>query len=78
MPTCRFCNEYGLELDCVHYGRRHYAHYRCFLEAKKPLSILHAWQIKHFPYRLLVKHGVVAEADRILNAEKAKANGETR
>jgi hypothetical protein len=76
LMTCRFCgkSEYD-DQKMVHYSTRHYAHHRCYLERKKPLSDLHDWQIVRFPYRLLQEFGLIREADaafaRIKKAEKA-------
>jgi len=64
--TCRFCGKSSLGNtdDMVKYGVRHYAHFRCYLEAGKSLTDLRDWQIVEFPALLLHKHGLteVAEA----------------
>lgn len=63
VSRCRFCPRPVTEMDDgVKYGVRHYAHFRCYLEAGKPLTDLHNWQIRLFPYRLLVERGLGAEA----------------
>lgn len=79
LQTCRFCKE----SDCdgtdtmVKYGVRHYAHYRCYLDAGRLLSDLHDWQIVHFPLKALTEFGLLDEAqaaqDRI-DAEHGKRN----
>ena len=54
MQTCRFCKESdfaGTE-TMVKYGVRHYAHFKCYLDAGKSLADLHDWQIKTFPAAL--------------------------
>jgi hypothetical protein len=58
MNTCRFCGKttYDPErryMGMVKYGTRHYAHFDCYLEAGKPLTALHDWQVCEFPWRLL-------------------------
>ena len=72
IQTCRFCKGYSHDgtNSMVKYGTRHYAHYHCFLEAGKKLYDLWAWQINLFPYRLLQKHGLEAEATALIAAEK--------
>lgn len=52
--NCRFCNNWR-DQGMVKYGRRHYAHYRCYLESGKSLADLPDWQIGEFPARLLVE-----------------------
>jgi len=62
MNTCRFCNgaEYSdAQIRMVKYGVRHYAHFKCYLEAGKSLDDLHSWQVREFPYRLLKEHGLL-------------------
>lgn len=59
MASCRFCSEYKRSDDLLKYGVRHYAHYRCYLAAGKPLSDLHDWQIASFPYTALRDHGLL-------------------
>jgi hypothetical protein len=46
----------------VKYGVRHYAHFKCYLEAGKRLADLHDWQIIEFPALLLHKKGLLGEA----------------
>lgn len=60
MPQCRFCEDRAPAR--LKYGTRHYAHFKCFLDAGKPLSTLHAWQIGEFPFRLLKERGLEDEA----------------
>lgn len=60
MSQCRFCEDRSQRL--VKYNVRHYAHFKCYLDAGKALSDLHAWQIAEFPFRLLSDRGLEAEA----------------
>lgn len=62
--TCRFCEKGEFDADgMVKYAVRHYAHYRCFLEAGKPFSELYDWQKVEFPFRLLREFNLMAEAE---------------
>ena len=65
---CRFCESRDQSL--VHYSTRHYAHFECYLDAGKPLSALHAWQVGQFPYKLLKERGLLAQAERIAEDHK--------
>ena len=67
---CRFCSDPNQRL--VKYGVRHYAHFKCYLDAGKKLSDLHAWQVGEFPFRLLKEHGLEAEAFAV-TAEQARS-----
>lgn len=69
MNSCRFCDHPGQNL--VKYGRRHYAHPDCYLEAGKSLDDLHAWQVRQFPYRVLKERGLLAVAAEIDEKDKA-------
>jgi hypothetical protein len=60
MNKCRFCENYT---DEVKYGIRHYAHFKCYLDAGKSLRDLHQWQVGLFPYRLLQSRGLLEEAE---------------
>lgn len=60
--TCRFCD--SRDQSMVKYGVRHYAHFKCYLDAGKKLSDLHAWQVRRFPYFLLKERGLLEEARR--------------
>lgn len=62
MSTCRFCNNTNQSL--VKYGVRHYAHFKCYLDAGKKLEDLHDWQVREFPYRLLKDRGLLDQIDR--------------
>lgn len=69
--TCRFCGKWELQSErtpLVHYGVRHYAHHRCYLDAGKKLSDLHAWQVGLFPYWVLKERGLLDEALAISKA----------
>jgi len=57
---CRFCRDRSQRL--VKYNVRHYAHFKCYLDAGKKLSDLHAWQVGEFPFKLLKEHGLEVEA----------------
>lgn len=70
--TCRFCGESARE-GMTQYGVRHYAHFSCYLEAGKKLEDLHAWQIGQFPFRLLQEHGIMADAEKLIAIERARA-----
>lgn len=63
--TCRVCHEAGPSLRMVKYGIRHHAHFACYIEAKRPLATLPAWQVRRFPALLLNQHGLLAEAERL-------------
>ena len=67
---CRFCDDWR-DQGLVKYGARHYAHYRCYLDAGKPLSALSKWQIDEFPYFLLKDRGLLPEAEA-LNTEQER------
>lgn len=54
---CRFCD--SRDQSMVKYGVRHYAHFRCYLDAGKKLDDLHPWQVRHFPYFLLKERGLL-------------------
>ena len=60
--TCRFCKELAWHQDVVKYGVRHYAHFDCYLKARKTLAGLSAHQISKFPYRLLLENDLLDEA----------------
>ena len=60
MNQCRFCSDRSEPR--VKYGVRHYAHFKCYLDAGKKLSDLHAWQVGEFPFRLLKERGLEVEA----------------
>ncbi len=61
MHVCRFCHQYASDDGLVKYGRRHYAHFHCYLK-RKPLRLLSPWQVGQFPWTLLKDHGLLAEA----------------
>ena len=69
MQTCRFCKSWKNEDRMVKYGVRHYAHFACYLDAGKPLSDLHDWQVSQFPYVLLKKHGLLEQAKALAGNE---------
>lgn len=64
---CRFCKEW--RGDKVKYGVRHYAHFKCYLDAGKSLDDLHAWQLRQFPYRLLKDRGLLEYAEKRVAAD---------
>jgi hypothetical protein len=43
----------------VKYGTRHYAHFRCYLDAGKTLDDLAAWKVGLFPFFLLKDRGLL-------------------
>ena len=55
--TCRFCD--NPDQSMVKYSVRHYAHFRCFLDAGKTLDDLHSWQVRQFPFLLLKERGLL-------------------
>jgi hypothetical protein len=59
--TCRFCKKSSLDSseDMVKYSTRHYAHFKCYLDAGKTLDQLSAWKVAHFPYFLLKEHNLL-------------------
>ena len=58
--NCRFCKQMSPDGDgLVKYGVRHYAHFKCYLDAGKSLDDLHDWQVGQFPYRLLKERGLL-------------------
>lgn len=69
LNTCRFCDSMMSD-DLVKYGVRHYAHYRCYLDAGKKLSDLQPWKIRKFPYLLLKERGLVAEAEAAIASDE--------
>ena len=68
-PTCRFCRKRDPRSTMVKYGTRHYAHFDCYLSARKSIDDLTSKQIGRFPCRVMRKHGLLDQADKIL-AEK--------
>ncbi len=84
--TCRFCDSHDFAPK-VKYGVRHYAHHRCYLDAGKKLADLRSWQVAQFPYNLLKRRNLLAEAERLTvnydgadlsDSRVAQAMGETR
>lgn len=65
--TCRLCQERARSTDMVRYGLRHYAHYRCYLDAGKSLDELPTVSVGEFPYRLLMEYGLAEHAEAILD-----------
>lgn len=62
--NCRFCDNWR-DQGLVKYSTRHYAHYKCYLDAGKKLSALPKWQIGEFPFFLLKERGLLAEAQML-------------
>lgn len=56
--TCRFCDDF-MSQNLVKYGTRHYAHFKCYLDAGKSLDDLPDWQIGLFPFFLLKERGLL-------------------
>jgi len=76
LQTCRFCrgqDTKGAD-TMVKYGPRHHAHFACYLDSGKTLSDLSPWQVGTFPYRLIVDHGLEAEASRLTADERREAH----
>ncbi len=63
--TCRFCKEFSRD-DLLKYGVRHYAHYKCYLDAGKSLDDLPDWKVSQFPFRLLKERGLLAGVEKRL------------
>jgi hypothetical protein len=61
---CRFCGDW--RGGKVQYGVRHYAHFKCYLDAGKKLKDLAPWKIKAFPYFLLKERGLLPEVRKLL------------
>lgn len=58
--TCRFCKKFETDSSrLVKYGTRHYAHFKCYLDAGKTIDGLSVWQVGQFPYRLLKERGLL-------------------
>ncbi len=71
--TCRFCKEFSRD-DMIHYGVRHYAHFKCYLDAGKSLDDLHTWQLGKFPFMLLKERGLLAEVEKRQATERKQAS----
>ena len=66
--TCRFCGAQTFDSDSgIKYGRRHWAHFGCYLDKGKSLTDLASWQVGRFPYKLILKHGKMDEAKRLMD-----------
>jgi hypothetical protein len=61
--VCRFCGAGALTL--IRYGKRHYAHLECFLDAGHQLSELKPVEISNLPFGPLHKRGLLEEAQRL-------------
>jgi hypothetical protein len=70
--TCKFCQESASQDDLIKYGVRHYAHFKCYLDAGKTLDALHAWEIGKFPYALLRDRGLLEQAKQIQAAQEQR------
>jgi hypothetical protein len=64
--TCRLCRQDARHYEAVRYGKRHYAHHACYLDAGKSLDDLPAHQVETFPWRLIKDRGLGPQVDRIL------------
>ena len=62
---CRFCDDWR-DQNLVKYSTRHYAHFKCYLDAGKPLEKLPPWQIREFPYFLLKERGLLPVVNKLL------------
>ena len=65
LNVCRLCHRDVRHYDGIQYGKRHYAHFACYLDAGKPLSDLDEWQIEGFPFKLINERGLMAEVERL-------------
>lgn len=70
MQTCRFCKSWKDEDSMVKYGVRHYAHFRCYLEAGKKLSDLRGWQVSKFPFVLLKEKELLEAANHVISRDE--------
>lgn len=59
---CRWCKRYAPSTELLKYGRRHYAHPECFLDAGHDLAELHEWQVGTIPSRVLKARGLTEYA----------------
>jgi hypothetical protein len=74
MMTCRYCGKFGVDSShFVKYGRRHYAHHRCYLGRHKNLNKLTPHQIGQFPWKLLREFDLFSSAEQRLNAVQQAA-----
>lgn len=73
--TCRFCGQDTVNAsdDMVKYGVRHYAHFRCYLDAGKTLDGLFPWQLGKFPFRLLKERGLLAHVEKRMADDRRRA-----
>ena len=58
---CRICKQQADDSRLVKYAVRHYAHFRCYLEAGKSLADLSSWQVSLFPARILKDHELLEQ-----------------
>lgn len=70
--TCRFCKSWK-DQSMVHYGVRHHAHFKCYLDAGKSLDNLHTWQVAQFPFRLLKEHGLLSAVEKRMADDRRRA-----
>jgi hypothetical protein len=66
--TCRFCDNWR-DQGMVKYGPRHYAHFKCYLDAGKKLDDLPAWMVGEFPFFLLKERGLLTHPKCVDAAE---------
>jgi hypothetical protein len=64
VQTCRFCKRYMGSDEGVKYGVRHWAHFKCYLDAGKDLFKLPRHQVGRFPYKLLKARGLIDKIER--------------
>ena len=78
MNTCRFCHkpEFGQNIadKLIRYGKRHWAHHGCFLDAGKSLDDLSADVVGRFPFRVLKDRGLLKRAEEIVAADKVRSD----
>jgi len=76
--SCRFCRKHVFD-DYAEvgfkYGRRHYAHFECFLD-RRPLDEVPEWVVPHIPYRILKERGMLEAAERIVSEYEARRERE--
>lgn len=71
MPYCTICKTHEHDEDrLLKHSVRHYAHFKCWLDAGRGLETLKPWQVGKFPFRLLKERGLLEQAEAILDADK--------
>ena len=70
---CRFCHRSETDHDrVIKYGTRHYAHFKCYLEAGRKIEHLSEYQVGRFPALLLKEHGLFEIALAIIGGVRGE------